>query len=143
MNEFCAAMGLCNLRHINDNIASRKAAVDRYRYHLEGVNGIKLSYVNPDVEYNYAYFPVVFDKKIFGSSRTEVQERLKENSISARKYFYPLTNSFSAFNGKYDVMKTPIALHVSKNILALPLYADMSIGDVDRICELILSIRKV
>ncbi|SMC40472.1 dTDP-4-amino-4,6-dideoxygalactose transaminase [Oscillospiraceae bacterium] len=142
MNEFCAAMGLCNLRHIKDDIASRKVAVERYRSHLEGVNGIKLNYINPNVEYNYAYFPVVFDKKIFGASRTEVQDKLKEHSISARKYFYPLTNSFSAFNGKYDVMKTPTALHVSKNILALPLYADMTLEDVDRICEIILTCAK-
>lgn len=142
MNEFCAAMGLCNLRHIADNIASRKAVVERYRYHLEGVNGIRLNHVNPDVEYNYAYFPVVFDKKVFGASRTEVQDKLKENSINARKYFYPLTNSFSAFNGKYDVMKTPNALHVSKNILALPLYADMTLDDVDNTCEIILSCQK-
>ena len=104
MNEFCAAMGICNLRHIDDNIASRKKAVERYRSHLEGVNGIRLNYVNPDVEYNYAYFPVVFDQKVFGASRTEIQDKLKEYSIHARKYFYPLTSSFSAFNGKYDVL---------------------------------------
>jgi dTDP-4-amino-4,6-dideoxygalactose transaminase len=141
MNEFCAAMGLCNLRHVEDEIGKRKAVVERYRSHLEGVEGIQLNAVQPDVKSNYAYFPVVFEEKQFGASRAEVFDRLAENGIGARKYFYPLTNTFSAFHGKYDVMETPVALHVSKRVLTLPLYADLAMEDVDRICEVILGCR--
>jgi dTDP-4-amino-4,6-dideoxygalactose transaminase len=138
MNEFCAAMGLCNLRHVDDEIARRKAVAERYRSHLEGVEGIQLNAVQPDVKSNYAYFPVVFEEKQFGASRAEVFDRLAENGIGARKYFYPLTNTFSAFHGKYDVMETPVALHVSKRVLTLPLYADLAMEDVDKICNVIL-----
>jgi dTDP-4-amino-4,6-dideoxygalactose transaminase len=141
MNEFCAAMGLCNLRHVEDEIEKRKAVVERYRSHLEGVDGIQLNAVQSDVKSNYAYFPVVFEEKQFGASRAEVFDRLAENGIGARKYFYPLTNTFSAFHGKYDVMETPVALHVSKRVLTLPLYADLAMEDVDRICEVILGCR--
>ena len=61
MNEFQAAMGICNLRHLHDEIAKRKNVVERYRERLSGVEGIKLSAVQENVESNYAYFPVVFD----------------------------------------------------------------------------------
>ncbi len=138
MNEFCAAMGLCNLRHVDEEIAKREAVVERYREHLEGVEGLRLNVKQPEVRSNYAYFPVVFDETLFGASRNEVMDALAQNGIGARKYFYPLTNTFECFHGKYDVDATPVALHVAKRVLTLPLYADLAMEDVDRICKIIL-----
>lgn len=138
MNEFCAAMGLCNLRHVDEEIAKRRAVVERYREHLEGVDGLCLNVQQPEVRSNYAYFPVVFDENLFGASRNEVMDALAQNGIGARKYFYPLTNTFECFHGKYDVDATPVALHVAKRVLTLPLYADLSMEDVDRICKIVL-----
>lgn len=142
MNEFCAAMGLCNLRHIDEEISKRKKVVERYTERLENTGGIQLNAAQPDVKSNYAYFPAVFEEKEFGATRNEVYSKLSENEIIARKYFYPLTNTFSAFNGKYDVFKTPVALHIAKRVLTLPLYADLPLEDVDRICDVILSCSK-
>ena len=138
MNEFCAAMGICNLRHVDEEIAKRKAVVERYRERLNGVEGIQLNCIQKDVKSNYAYFPVVFEEKLFGSSREEVFDKLAENDVVARKYFYPLTNTFECFHGKYDATKTPVAMHISKRVLTLPLYADLALKDVDRICDIIL-----
>ena len=142
MNEFCAAMGLCNLRHVDEEIAKRRAVVERYREHLEGVDGLRLNAQQPEVRSNYAYFPVVFDENLFGASRNEVMDALAKNGIGARKYFYPLTNTFECFHGKYDVDATPVALHVAKRVLTLPLYADLSMEDVDRICKIVLELRR-
>lgn len=141
MNEFCAAMGICNLRHIEEELAKRKLVAERYRNWLENVDGIVLNTWQPEVKTNYAYFPVLFEERAFGSSREEVFNALAANGIGARKYFYPLTNTFSCFHGKYDVMDTLVALHISKRILTLPLYADLLLEDVDRICEIILGCR--
>lgn len=138
MNEFCAAMGLCNLRHVDEEIAKRKVVAERYREHLEDIDGIQVNVIQRNVKSNYAYFPVVFEEKIFGASRAEIFSKLEKNGINARKYFYPLTNAFSAFHGKYNVMETPVALHISKRVLTLPLYADLDLRDVDRICDIIL-----
>jgi len=142
MNEFCAAMGICNLRHIDNEIAKRKSVVERYRSHLEGVDGLQLNPIQEGVESNYSYFPVVFDENVFGANRNEVFEYLAQHDIGARKYFYPLTNAFDCFNGRFDVNKTPVALYISERVLTLPLYADLALDDVDRICELILECKK-
>lgn len=142
MNEFQAAMGICNLRHLDEAVSKRKAVVERYRSHLDGVDGIQLSPIQENVESNYAYFPVVFDEKKFGASRNEVMDALAENGIGARKYFYPLTNTFAAFHGEFDVNETPVALHISKRVLTLPLYEDLALEDVDRICKVILNCKK-
>ena len=138
MNEFQAAMGLCNLRHLDEEIGKRKKVVERYRSRLEGVEGIKLSVIQGDTESNYAYFPVVFDG--YKYTRNEVFEKLAEQGIGARKYFYPLTNSFECYKN-YPTAgeeKTPIAQYIALRVLTLPLYADLSSEDVDRICDIIL-----
>ena len=106
------------------------------------MSGIKLCGEQPGVEANYAYMPVVFDEMEFGASRNEVFAALAENDIVARKYFYPLTNTFDCFHGAYDVNETPIALHISKRVLTLPLYADLSIETVDKICDIVLSCKR-
>lgn len=142
MNEFQAAMGICNLRHLDREIEKRKAVVERYRSRLSGVKGVNLCYEQKHVESNYAYFPVVFDEKTFGSTRNEVFDALSENGVGARKYFFPLTNTFECFHEKFDVTETPVALHISRRVLTLPLYADLAFEDVDKICEVILGCRK-
>lgn len=141
-NEFCAAMGLCNLRHIEEEIIKRKYVVEKYRSNLNNIKGLQINKIQLDVEPNYAYFPVVFDKIAFGSDRDEVKSKLNENGINARKYFYPLTNDFDCYKSIYKSSKTPIALDISKKVLTLPLYADLTLEDVDRICEVILSCKK-
>lgn len=142
MNEFCAAMGICNLRHADEEISKRAKVVGEYRKRLENVDGIRLNTVQPEVKSNYAYFPVIFEPETFGSSRNEVADCLAKHGIGARKYFYPITNSFECFHGEYDINETPVALAMSKRVLTLPLYADLSLEDVDQICDIVLSCKK-
>ena len=142
MNEFCAAMGLCNLRHIDEVIRQRGLRSDRYRERLQGIEGLQLNPVQADVTCNYSYFPIVVEEALFGASRSEIFTMLQEHDIMARKYFYPLTSAFDCFHRQYDILKTPVALHVSKRVLTLPLYADLPMEKVDEICDLILSCRK-
>lgn len=141
MNEFCAAMGICNLRHLREEIEKRKRITERYTELLSGVEGIRLNGMKQGVESNYAYFPILIDETEFGAGRNEIYRVLKEHGIYARKYFYPCTNTFDCFRGKYDASCTPTALDVSKKVLTLPLYADLSLRDVERICSIILNVK--
>ena len=143
MNEFCAAMGLCNLRIIDQEIEKRRIVYERYKTHLGDVKGLTLNAEQKDIKRNYSYFPVLFDKAVFGASRDEVFEALGKEGIGARKYFYPLTNTFECFHGKYDVGKTPVAQRISKQVLTLPMYADLDLKDVDIICKTILDCRNI
>lgn len=138
MNEFQAAMGICNLRHIDEEIQKRKKLVQQYRKRLSNVEGVKLSTIQKDVESNYAYFPVVFDG--YKYTRNEVFNKLEKSGIGARKYFYPLTNSFECYRNypTAGAEKTPVAQHIALRVLTLPLYADLSEEDVDQICNVIL-----
>lgn len=137
MNEFQAAMGICNLRHVDNEIAKRRKVSERYFSNLSEIKGIKLSLEQEGVKSNYAYFPVVFDG--YRKSRDEVFEQLQNEDIIARKYFYPLVNEFECYRDQHDLNDTPVAKHIADRVLTLPLYADLSLEDVDRICEIIKS----
>jgi len=140
MNEFQAAMGICNLRHVNGEIRKRKLVVERYISNLKGIEGIKLIENQKNVKSNYAYFPVVFDG--YKLNRDEVYEALKEQNIFARKYFYPLTSSFECYKDRFNIQETPVAKYFAKRVLTLPLYVDLDLDDVDRICNIILNYNK-
>ena len=138
MNEFQAAMGICNLRHINEEIEKRKMVVEHYRKRLSGISGIKLCANQNGVISNYAYFPVVFDG--YKYTRDEVFARLGDENIIARKYFYPLVNEYDCYKdlATAGTEKTPIAKHIADRVLTLPLYADLSLENVDKICDIII-----
>lgn len=136
MNEFQAAMGLCNLRNIDEEILKRKRIAERYLERLNGTKGIKTNKTQSGVKSNYAYFPVMFDG--YKLNRDEVLKKLKSHNIFARRYFYPLTSEFECYKGKFDIKETPVAKYIADRILCLPLYADLDLKDADRICEIIL-----
>jgi len=138
MNEFQAAMGICNLRHVDEEIRKRGKVVEQYRSRLSGVSGIGLISMQENVKTNYAYFPVVFDG--YKYTRDQVFEMLADQGIVARKYFYPLTNSYECYRDLPTAgeEKTPVAKYIADRVLTLPLYADLMIEDVNRICDIIL-----
>lgn len=136
MNEFEAVMGICNLRYFDEETAKRKAAGDRYMERLDGIKGIKL--IKPDVnlKWNYAYFPVIFDG--YKETRNEIKAKLEAENIFARKYFYPIVNKAACYAHKYGDASVPVAAHAAECVLTLPMYADLAVEDVDRICDIIL-----
>lgn len=136
MNEFQAAMGICNLRHIDEQIRKRKRIVNHYQERLGNIQGIDIWYEQKNVQSNYAYFPMLIHKES-GLSRDEVFELLAANNIFARKYFYPLTSVFDCYKEKFDVNLTPIAKSISDEVLTLPLYPDLSLDVIDKICDII------
>lgn len=136
MNEFAAAMGICNLRRFDESVRARKAISDRYDERFAGVKGLKPCRKTKDTVHNYAYYAVYFDEKEFGKSRDQVNGQLRINDIFPRKYFYPAVNDASCYKGMYN--ETPISTDASKHILTIPIYESLDLETVDRICDIIL-----
>ena len=142
MNEFCAAMGVCNLRHLDGEIAKRKKVAERYWQRLEGAPGVTVFRPGDGVRHNYAYLPVLFDPEAFGATRDDVFDALDEAGVGARKYFYPLVSDFACYRSVYSSDRTPVAKKAASQVLTLPMYADLPLEDVDRICDVVLAIGK-
>lgn len=136
MNEFCAAMGICNLRHVDDEVAKRRVVAERYWERLEDIEGLKVCRPAAGIKANYAYMPVVFEDDC-GTTRDEVFSKLREHSIFSRKYFFPLVSDYACYQGRFDSSKTPVAKHVADRVLTLPMAADLALEDVDRICDIV------
>ena len=138
MSEFHAAMGLCNVPYVDEWISQRKHLYDRYVEQLSGVDGITIPHLQDGVTPNYSYFPILLDM-----DRDGLIAHLKDNRIMARKYFYPLTSQIvnvgddGTKNCLAENYVTPVATSVAERVLCLPLYADLTTQQVDRICACI------
>lgn len=137
MNEFCAAMGICNLRHVDSSIQKRALVADEYYKRLNGIEGIRLNSVQDQVTPNYAYYPIYIDETKFCKSRDQVYDELKENDIFARKYFYPAVNETECYR-EICRNETPIAHNAAMRVLTLPMYEELELETVNRICDIIL-----
>lgn len=138
MNEFQAAMGLCNLGHIDQEIEKRRQVDLQYRKNLEGIPGIYLCPKQPGLKRNYAYMPVVFEG--YSKNRDQVAEALEGIGVYPRKYFYPCINAYPCYRDQFSFQDTPVAHKISMEVLTLPIYADLPLEEVDRICRCILQI---
>ena len=138
MNEFCAIMGLCNLKHIEESIADRKRVHDSYKSRLTGTSGIRI--LIPDdggrVKRNYAYFPIIVEEN-YPISRNELHTKLSEKGIHARKYFYPLTADQACFKNRYRSIDLPIARRISERVLVLPMYEGLEEEVIEKISGIV------
>lgn len=128
-SEFHAAMGLANLKYIKKVIEERKRATDLYDELLTGF--VQRPKGSGDIDYNYAYYPVVFNSE---KELLEVISSLKKEEISARRYFYPSLNKLPYLKDKYDC---PISEDISSRIACLPLYPDLTNEEVIMICNIV------
>lgn len=141
MNEFSAVMGLCNLKHIDATIEVRKERYECYIELLKNVAGVRFFDKNTDATNNYAYFPILIEQE-YGKSRDELYDYLKENNVYCRKYFYPITADQACFKNKYKNTMLPIARNITKDILVLPIYEELSIKSILNICNIIKNIKE-
>jgi dTDP-4-amino-4,6-dideoxygalactose transaminase len=130
-SEFHAAMGLANLKYIQDIHKKRERLTQRYHQMLQS-GTVRIPKRHPEASENYSYYPVIFESeamtlKCFGA--------LKENEIYARRYFYPSLTKASPY---VTTEKMPVTDDIAKRVLCLPLYYDLTVQDVDRICHIIL-----
>lgn len=138
MNEMQALMGIHVLKYLDEIIEKSQQIDALYRKRLSTFPGIHIPPPLPeDIRYNYAYMPIEVDEKEFGMSRDALYEALKEFNIFSRRYFYPLICDFACYRNVSvaDPLKT--ARGVAERILILPIYYDLELDQVERICEVI------
>lgn len=133
MSEINAAFGLLQLQHIDTVLAQRKVISDKYRKQLEEVKGIRLMEERGGMQANYSYFPILVEDN-YPLSRDELYQKLKDNNIFARRYFYPLISDFPMYRGlvSAEQQKLTVATDVANRIICLPIYP--SLTDVNIKC---------
>ena len=143
MDEVRSAYGLLNLRQVDAAIGARRRVAVRYREALRGVPGLRVMEDMPGVRHNYSYFPLFVDAAAFGMTRDELYFKMKEHGVLGRRYFYPLISEFSTYRGLESARpeNLPVATRMADSVICLPMYHDLTDGDVDRVLELIIQKR--
>ena len=140
MDEVRAAYGLLNLKHVDNAIAHRQKVTYAYREVLSSVKGISCLKDIEGVRHNYSYFPIFVDAEEYGMTRDELYFKLKENGVLGRRYFYPLISDFSPYKSYISASKEnlPNANKLADTVICLPLHAELTEADVERILNLII-----
>lgn len=134
MNEMEASMGILQLKYLKQNIKKRKEIFDYYHNEISLIDNLKMISIPKDVKYNYSYAPIFFNDGL--QKRDYVYQKMRENNIFPRKYWYPLISKFDNYNFKGS-NSTKNAIDLSERVLCLPIYPDLSMADCRRIIRIL------
>jgi len=139
MDELRAAYGLLNLKQMDNAIAMRKKITEAYRERLRNTKGISFFEDMPGVTHNYSYFPIFINEKEYGMNRDCLYEKLKQNDIFGRRYFYPLISDFPVYKGLPSSAPEhlPVARKMANEVICLPIYPELEIQEVERIVSVL------
>jgi dTDP-4-amino-4,6-dideoxygalactose transaminase len=129
MSEFNAAMGLCCLEEINKIFQERKDICEAYDFLLKN-NKTKKIKINKDIEWNYSYYPILFNSE---QDLLNTIDSMNKNQIFPRRYFYPSLNSLHFV----EKINMNISDNISKRILCLPLYCGLQLEEIEKIAKII------
>lgn len=141
MNEFQAALGILQLKHIDSAIEMRKKVAEIYNESLKDIPGITLPEKVEGLRHTYPYYPILIDSEKYGLTRDMLYDKFKKNNINTRRYFYPLISQFPAYRGleSSSPENLPVATKIADEVLCLPMYADLSIKTVNSISDLLVN----
>ena len=136
MNEMQAAIGLLQLKYINDAFARRSAIAARYREALDAIPGLNIVPDAGQLVANYAYFPILVGDE-YALSRDALYEKLKASGICGRRYFYPLISDFPMYRGLPSAQSSELAVaaDAAERVICLPIYPALKEGDQARVIE--------
>ena len=139
MNELQAAFGLLQLENYETQRLKRKAITMKYRELLKNIVGIKMMSDIEEVNHNYSYFPIFVNEKEFGQSRDQLYQKLKDNNINGRRYFYPLISDFPPYRGLESSKhkNLPVAKIIADQVICLPIYVDLPLAEINNIVKVI------
>jgi dTDP-4-amino-4,6-dideoxygalactose transaminase len=139
LNEVQAAYGLLQLNYIDVFIAKRKEITQLYQTLLKSIPGIHFLPDMKDVNHAYSYFPVLIDEKLYGMTRDELYNKLKESNIFTRRYFYPLISNFEPYHNLDSAAPDNllVATRAALQVLCLPIYVELSPDEVKLISYII------
>ena len=141
MDEIRAALGLLNLKLVDEAIERRHQVAMHYREALRNVNGLRFFDDMPGVKHNYSYFPIFIDAEEYGMTRDDLYFKMKDRGVLGRRYFYPLISTFNTYRGLPSATpeNLPNATRIANEVICLPIHQDLSAEDVERTIELIIA----
>ena len=141
MDEIRAALGLLNLKQVDEAIEKRHQVAMRYREALRDVKGVRFFEDMVGIKHNYSYFPIFVDAEEYGMTRDDLYFKMKEHGVLGRRYFYPLISTFSTYKGLPSASSEnlPVATRIANEVICLPMHHGLGEEDVDRVLNVLMS----
>jgi dTDP-4-amino-4,6-dideoxygalactose transaminase len=138
MSELNAALGLLQLKYVDQAIQKRRLIDIAYRKGLARIKGVHCVGGTGEIFANYAYFPILISHE-YGLDRDGLYNKMKENGVHPRRYFYPLISDFPMYRGLTSSHRDnlPVATQAASQVLCLPIYPDLALEKVEEICDFI------
>lgn len=130
MSEFQASMGLAVLPYMQTILDARRQICEYYNKEFQP-QSLQLLKIRPETQWNYSYYPVIFNSE---AQLLSVKTALEKHKIYPRRYFYPSLNTLPYVKPQQITMADAIA----KCILCLPLAHDITREQQEQIVKIIL-----
>ncbi len=140
MDEIRAAYGLLNLKYVDEAIERRREASLKYRSALKDVAGIRFIDDIHGVRHNYSYFPIFVSAEKYGMTRDGLYQKMKDNDVTGRRYFYPLISNFDVYNSLPSAAPSnlPAANRLADEVICLPMHHELSDEEIDKVISLLV-----
>ncbi|MGA8610326.1 MAG: DegT/DnrJ/EryC1/StrS family aminotransferase [Xanthobacteraceae bacterium] len=135
MMEISALIGLEQLKTFDVAGATRRLAAERITASLRQIAGLAPAQAPMGQLPIWLYLPVIVEPAEFGGDRDEVCELLSRENLNVRKYYSPACHQLSVYA---TMRKQPVlanAERAARNVLALPIYNDMTEEECGGIIE--------
>jgi dTDP-4-amino-4,6-dideoxygalactose transaminase len=144
MNEIQAALGLLVLEELAEERKKREVVFQTYQQYLGNIDGITLLPESSATVKSNQYMPIRINEQRFGRSRDYVYAKLKEFNVITRRYFFPLCSQYACYRQLPSAhpASLPVANQVVQEVLCLPFYGALALADTEKICSILVSLKK-
>ena len=139
MSEISAAMGLTNLKSLEEFVEINRRNYHKYRQELDSIPGLSLICYDEDEKRNFQYMAVEVDARLTGISRDALLQTLHAENVLARRYFWPGCHRMEPYRSYFPNagLMLPQTEALAERILVLPTGSTVSVEDMETVCGIL------
>jgi dTDP-4-amino-4,6-dideoxygalactose transaminase len=131
LDEIHAALGIVQLRKLEDGNRYRRQAALRYKTGLKKISGIKLPFADRHAEANFHFFPILLNDSV---DRQDLMTYLRLRGIQTSIH-YPPVHTFSFHQQYFKAQNMHLTEHIAGQELTLPMYVGIKDEQIDFVID--------
>ena len=136
ITDFQAALGISQLKKLDNFIEKRSRLVSMYGTLLDDVDLIQLPVVKNDIKPAWHLYTILLDRTI---DRDEFFKYMRSANIGVNLHYIPVyKHSYYVNNFKFNNNDFPVTEDVFNRIITLPLFPGMTINEIEYVVDSIL-----
>lgn len=139
--SFQAALGLSQLKRLEQFVSKRRELVNQYRKQLKKVPHLTFFSDQQAKQTAFHLFVVQIDYQAYKTTREKVMQKLKDKGIGTQVHYIPLYyHPASKCDEWSEKLSCPETEKYYQQALSLPLYFNLTEEDVERVCKELVAV---